>query len=55
MYVDKTNIQRDIAQCHYRFNKWDNIVVLLGYNIYPFKQENFINIEDAKLKVKENK
>lgn len=55
MYVDKTNIQRDIAQCHYRFNKWDNIVVLLGYNIYPFKRENFINIEDAKLKVKENK
>ena len=55
MYVDKTNRQRDVAQCHYRFSKWENIVVLLGYNIHPFKRENFINIEDVKLKVRETK
>ena len=52
MYVDKTNIQRDVAQCHYRFNKWENIVVLLGYNIRPFRKENFINIKDINLEVK---
>ena len=52
MYVDKTNVQRDVAQQHYRFSKGENIVLLLGYTIRPFRKENFINIKDINLEVR---
>ena len=54
MYVDIDNIQRDISQCHYRFNTNEDIVVLLGYK-GVIKREDFVNLRNTNIKIKWNR
>ena len=53
MYVDKGNIQRDIGSSHYRFKTHEPIVRLLGANLDFDNKDDFINIKDTNIKIKE--